>query len=142
MTSLTRHQRNVLLVFLCAFFLISILYSFYFRIEPAVDARAYDNIARNIVQGNGYRESLDVPISNDNSIIRVGPGYEFFLAIIYFIFGHYYEVVWIMQALLLTLTAFLVFLLGKEIFRDQWTFGVGLVSAGLIGFSPDLITMQ
>ena len=117
-------------------------YSFYFRIPPAVDARAYDTIAQNMVAGNGYRESLDVPISNDNSIIRVGPGYEFFLAILYFLFGHHYEVVWVIHALLLTTSAFLIFLTTKEIFRERWHFAIGLVAATLVGFSPDLITMQ
>lgn len=142
MTELTARQKNILFILLGTSFLVSILYSFYFRITPAVDARAYDNIAQNIVSGYGYRESPGVPISNDNSIIRVGPGYEFFLAFLYRIFGFHYEAVWIVQALLLTLTAFLTFLLGKEIFHEQWTFGAGLVATCLIGFSPDLITMQ
>lgn len=142
MITLSRHQRNIFFVFFLAIFITSIVYSFYFRIQPAVDARAYDNIARNIVQNNGYRESLDVPISNDNSIIRVGPGYEFFLAFLYWVFGYHYEAVWIVQALLLTMTSLLIFLLSKDIFHDKWTFVLGLVSASLIGFSPDLVTMQ
>lgn len=142
MINLTRQQRNTLFVILAIIFVASIAYSFCFRITPAVDARAYDNIARNIVQGNGYREALDVPISNDNSIIRVGPGYEFFLSFLYLVFGYHYEVVWIIQSLLLTLTAFLIFLLSREVFNKQWTFKEGLVAASLIGFSPDLITMQ
>lgn len=119
-----------------------LVYSFYFKIPPAVDARAYDSIAQNIVAGNGYRGSLDEPLDQDNSIMRVGPGYEFFLALIYFLFGHHYEAVWIIQALLLTLSALLVFLVSRKVFKDSWSFSIGIMAAILIGFSPDLITMQ
>ncbi|KKS14599.1 MAG: Glycosyl transferase, group 1 family protein [Parcubacteria group bacterium GW2011_GWB1_41_6] len=43
-------------------FIIPLAYSFYFRIHPSVDARAYDNIAYNLASGRGYRESLDIPL--------------------------------------------------------------------------------
>lgn len=140
MNSATRRQKEILIFFLTGIFVISLLYSFYFRIPPAVDAHAYDTIAWNVVQGHGYRESLDFPLNNNNAVIRVGPGYEFFLAALYFLFGHHYEVIWVVQALLLTLTAFLVFLIAQEVFGVN--FGVGITAAALIGFSPDLITMQ
>ncbi len=139
---LSAKQKNIFAVFLLAVFSISLAYSFYFRIQPAADARAYDNIAWNIVQGNGYLEIAGTPLDKDNSIIRVGPGYEFFLAVIYYIFGHSYEAVWVLQALLMVLSALLVFLTAKEIFRTDWNFLIGMTSAALIGFSPDLITMQ
>ena len=35
-------------------------HSFYFKIKPAVDARAYDRIAMNIIGGNGYVEDATV----------------------------------------------------------------------------------
>src|SRR3989338_5569494 len=94
-------QNLILAIVLAGAFLVSLLYSFYFRIAPAADARAYDNIAWNIVLGNGYRETLDTSLQNDNAIIRVGPGYEMFLAAIYSVFGRNYEAVWIIQALLM-----------------------------------------
>ncbi|MBI3046093.1 MAG: glycosyltransferase family 39 protein [Candidatus Harrisonbacteria bacterium] len=139
---LNRKQEIWLLIFLVAIFFISLSYSFYFQISPAVDAGAYDNIAWNIVLGNGYRETLDTTIQQDNSIIRIGPGYEIFLALIYYIFGHNYEAVWIIQALLSALSALLIFLITKEIFQTRWNYFIGLTAAVLIGFSPDLITMQ
>ena len=142
MEAIDKKQNLILWSVLFGVFLVSIFYSFYFRIPPAVDARAYDNIAWNLVQGNGYRETLDTPIEKDNSIIRVGPGYEIFLAGIYYIFGHHYEAVWIIQALLMALSALLIFLTTKEIFGARWNFLIGLTAAVLIGFSPDLITMQ
>lgn len=142
MLVMNKRQNLILALVLFGTFLISIFYSFYFRIPPAVDARAYDNIAWNIVLGNGYRESLESPIEQDNSIIRVGPGYEIFLAAIYYIFGHNYEAVWIIQALLNVLTAGLAFLITKEIFQARWNYLIGITAAALIGFSPDLVTMQ
>src|SRR3989338_1222342 len=104
---LNRNQKIWLIIFLAATIFISLSYSFYFQISPAVDAGAYDNIARNLVQGNGYLEALGVPPEKDNSIIRVGPGYEIFLAAIYYIFGHHYEAVWIIQGLISALSALL-----------------------------------
>ncbi|MDD5430718.1 MAG: glycosyltransferase family 39 protein [Candidatus Pacebacteria bacterium] len=135
-------HKKILIIFLAIVFAVNIAYSFYFKIPPAVDARAYENIAWNIVQGNGYRESLDVPLNNDNAIIRVGPGYEFFIAGIYSVFGRHYEVVWVIQALLVVLSALMIFLITREIFKTQWSFGAGIAAAALIGLSPDIITLQ
>ncbi len=135
-------QYKILLILLVLVFGVNIIYSFYFKITPAIDARAYDNIAWNIAQGNGYRESADMPFIEDNSIVRVGPGYEFFLAAIYYVFGHNYAAVWVIQALLLALSAFLIFFVSKEVFGKDWNFLIGIIAAVLVGFSPDLITLQ
>ena len=139
----TKNKNLYLAVFLFFVFFFSLTYSLYFRIKPSVDARAYDLIAQNIASGNGYRESLNVPTLEDNSILRVGPGFEIFLAMIFFIFGHYYIAVWIIQAVLHALTAFLVFIIARKIFfghkeRDI----IGFISALFIGLSPDLITIS
>ena len=123
-------------------FVVSLSYSFYFHIPPAVDARAYDAIAWNIAQGLGYRESVSIPLENDIGIVRVGPGYEWFLASIYYLFGHTYQLIWILQSLFLALSAYLLFLLSREIFSDSWSPVIGLTAAALIGFSPDLITIS
>ncbi|MBI2627843.1 MAG: glycosyltransferase family 39 protein [Candidatus Niyogibacteria bacterium] len=125
-----------------AAFILSLAYSFYFKINPAVDAAAYDKIAWNLVQGNGYKESADLPFDKDIAILRVGPGYEFFLALIYYVFGHYLWVVWIIHALLSAAAAYLVFLLSKEIFKESRNFFIGVAAASFMAFSPDLITMS
>lgn len=142
MTYLTKKQNCVLLITLIIIFVISLAYSFYFRIPPLVDARAYDTIAWHLATGQGYREALDVPLWDDNAIIRVGPGYEFFLAGVYFLFGHFIQIIWVLQAFLLALSSFLVFLISRAVFKDQWNYTIGLVSALFIGLSPDLITIQ
>lgn len=125
-------EKKLLIIIVAASFLISLTYSFYFRIEPIVDARAYDNIALELLETGEY------PVG---AINRPGPGYIYFLAGIYKIFGHSYPVVWFIQSALLAASAFLVFLAAKEIFRDHWHPAVGLVAAALIGLSPDLITV-
>ncbi len=129
-------------IFLAAI-LLSLSYSFYFRIQPSVDARAYDSIAWNLASGNGYRESSDVPILEDNSILRVGPGFEAFLAAIFFVFGHNYAAVWVAHAILHAATAALVYLSAVMIFQSSDNKEkIGLLSASIIAFSPDLITMS
>ena len=101
---------KTLIIILAGSFLLSVGYAFHFRIEPAVDARAYDTIAQNIVSGNGYREDMQTDLAHDFAIARVGPLYEYFLAGIYEIFGHNYGPVWILQALLHALSAWLIYL--------------------------------
>lgn len=132
-----------LVIFFGIIFAFSLAYSLYFNVQPSVDARAYDRIGWNLAQGLGYRESLDVPIVQDNAILRVGPGYEFFLAGIYAIFGHRYVAVWVLHALLLTASALLAYLLVRRLFAPLPSVNtIALIVAGLVGFSPDLITIN
>lgn len=134
-------ERKIIIAIVALSFFLALAYSLYFQIKPMVDAQGYDNIAWNLVRGNGYKESAELSYSDDIAIMRVGPGYEFFIAAIYFIFGRHYLAVWIINALLSALTALLVYLLSKEIFKEVGG-TVGLIAAGFIGFSPDLITMN
>jgi 4-amino-4-deoxy-L-arabinose transferase-like glycosyltransferase len=137
-------KSNKALVFILFFtFIFSLFYSFYFRITPAVDARGYDNIALNIVRGNGYKEDISANILRDNAINRIGPLYEFFLAGIYYVFGHNYEVVWIFQSLLRVVTVWLIFLICTLIFeKNENKKKIGLIASGIVGFYPDLIEIS
>lgn len=132
----------ILVGIILASFTLSLTYSFYFKIKPAVDAAAYDNIAWNLVGGKGYKENAELPYEKDIAILRVGPGYQFFLAGIYLIFGRNYEAVWIINALLHALTAFFAYLLSREVFGINRPWWIGWISAAFIGLSPDLITMS
>jgi len=124
-------------------FLLSIFYSFYYQIRPAVDARAYDTIATNIISGNGYRENPSLDLTHDLAITRVGPLYEYFLAGIYEIFGHHYGVVWVIQALLHALTAWLVYLITLLVFAsDEQKKKISLWASAIIGFYPDLVEIS
>jgi 4-amino-4-deoxy-L-arabinose transferase-like glycosyltransferase len=137
--------RKPIVWILLSTFVFSLSYSFYFQIRPTVDAKAYDRIAVNLVEGNGYRESNEVPLIDDNAIVRVGPGFPFFLAGIYKLFGHNIFVVWIIHSILITLSAFLIYLTSLKLFQnfdERRKELIALISAGFIGFSPDLITIN
>lgn len=136
------NKKWIMPVALMLIFLASIFYSFYYRIEPAVDARAYDSIALNILAGNGFKEQgTDIPILFDRAIQRAGPAYEYLLAGVYAVFGHHYAAVWIFQALLHTLTAWLIFKICQKIFPESGS-GVGLIAMLIFGLHPDLVEIS
>lgn len=132
--------KNKILMIVVLSFVASLAYSFWYRISPVVDAQAYDRIAVNFIAGNGFREDTTQSFDHDSAMLRAGPGYEFFLAIIYRYTGHHYEVVWIMQALLHALTAWLIYKSALFLWPDKKI--IGLIAAGAIGFHPDLIEIS
>ncbi len=134
-------EHRVIILIVAGSFLLSLMYAFAFRIHPVVDARAYDQIAVNLTRGFGFREDAAQSYQFDTAILRAGPGYEFFLAGIYRMFGHSLEAVWIIQALLHALSALLLFLIARRVVKAQGE-TVGLVAAFLFGFWPDLIEIS
>jgi len=136
-------SNRILILILAGSFLLSLAYSFYFKITPAVDAKAYDKIAQNIVSGLGYKEDLKADLAHDYAIARVGPLYEYFLAGIYKIFGHNYGAVWFFQALFHALSAYLLYLAALLIFSaNEKRKIIALWAAAIIGFYPDLIEIS
>ncbi len=121
-------------------FFISLAVSFSLRIPVFADSRAYDSIATNLVLRHEYREVNDGPLNLDRAISRIGPGYEFFLAGVYFLFGRHLEAVWILQALFHALTVLLVFLIARLVFNSTlWRSAISIAAASFVAFSPDLI---
>lgn len=121
-------------------FFISLVVSFSLRIPVFADSRAYDAIAMNLVVRHEYREISGGPLDRDRAITRIGPGYEFFLAGVYFLFGHHAEAVWVLQALFHALSALFVFLIARLVFGDSlWHPAISIVAASFVAFSPDLI---
>lgn len=158
--SFLKINKALMIIFLLSL-LLPIGYSFIYRIEPAVDAKAYDKMAVNLISGFGFREESDKSFEFDTAIVRAGPAYEYFLAGVYKIFGHHIEIVWILQALLHAITALLIFLIcrslsGRPALRRSFgkgeqagAFGgkekgvkIGLIAAILFGFHPDLIEIS
>ena len=137
-------DRFLAVILLFSFFLTA-GYALYHRIRPVVDARAYDQIAINLLEGRGFCEffcgSLTSTKEYDPSIVRAGPAYEFFLAGIYFFFGQSFEAVWLIQALLHILTAYLIYLICRKIFAEKGEL-VGLIAAALFAFHPDLVEIS
>lgn len=121
--------------------LASLFYSFYFRIQPAVDARTYDEVAMNIIRGNGFRLDMDLPIEKDEVITYQGPAFQYFLAGIYKVFGHHYEAVWFTNALLRFFSVLLIYLICRRIFGNEDR-KIGWIAAGIFGFYPDLVEMS
>ena len=130
-------KHKLIAIVLLAGFAATISYAFYFQVKLAVDSRAYDSIAWSLVQGTGYTETTS-PIP-DSAIGRLGPGYEFFLAGIYWIFGHHIWIVWIIQSFLHTASAFLVYRLIKRFYTDWNAEKFAALGAGLYIFSIDLL---
>lgn len=123
-----------------AAFFISLIVSFSLRISTLADSRAYDSIATNLVLRHEYREVGDGPLNHDRGISRIGPGYEFFLAGVYFLFGRHHEAVWMMQALFHALTAFFIFLIARMMFEESlWHPAISVLAASFVAFSPDLL---
>lgn len=134
---------KILTLILLGAFLASLFYSFHFQIRPAVDARAYDVIAKNIASGQGYREDLGKDLAHDYAIARIGPLYQYFLAGIYKIFGHDWRPVWVFQALLHSASAWLIYLTALLIFcGSDSRRKIALWAAAIIGFYPDLIEIS
>ena len=56
-------------------------------------------------------------------------------------FGHHYEIVWILQALLHTVSAYLIFLSSEKFLKKKGDV-IGLIAAALFGLHPDLIEIS
>ncbi|MCX5835241.1 MAG: glycosyltransferase family 39 protein [Deltaproteobacteria bacterium] len=82
-------------------------------VDPVADAREYDELALSILAGNGFARPDGEPTA-----FRP-PLYPAFLALIYFVFGHHYMPVQLIQAVLLALTCALAFLIGREIYSER-----------------------
>src|SRR3989344_4465081 len=137
--------RNIIALVLLGIFIVSIAFSFYYRISPTSDAKAYTRIARNLAAGQGYIANLENAddIARDDAIVRVGPGYEFFLAGIYwFMGGENWSVIWAVQAILRVLTAFFIFKLSLLLLGDEREGrSVGILAALIFAVFPDFIVV-
>jgi len=106
------------LFFLLIFALILRLY-FAFIYPPfpvGADAQDYDALGWNLAAGNGFVFEKGKP-----ELARA-PGYPFFLAAIYKIFGHSYNHVRAFQVLFSIFTLLLIFLLAKDNFGEETAF--------------------
>lgn len=137
-----------MIILACFVAVVSGAYSFYYHDRPRVDALGYDQIGWNLARGYGYVEDSanSAHPENDWGINRVGPGYEFFLAGIYTLFGHHIWPVWILHALVRGGSVLLLFLLTRLLFPaslgEPTMSKIAFLAAVLFGFSPDLIVVN
>lgn len=135
MVQIKKHKLIVIILLLG--FTATVSYAFYFHIKPSVDAKAYDSIALSLVQGTGYTETTN-PLP-DSAIGRLGPGYEFFLAAIYWVFGHKIWLIWIIQSILHTASAFIVYCLIRRLNFSGNAEKYAALGAGFYIFFIDLL---
>lgn len=88
-----------------------------------LDAVEYDQLGWSVAQGRGY---LDV--HGDPNSTRF-PGYPFFLALIYYIFGHHHRAALLVQALLGSLIPLLVYFTARQLFEEKTSRITGIVAA-------------
>lgn len=126
---------NMLLAIFLLAFMLRLGYALVERVPVQVDARIYNKIAVNLMQGQGFAESPGLPRNQDGSIRVVGPLYPVFLGALYWLLGPHVWIVWIVQALLGAATCLVLAHLGKGAFG--WT--VGVVTAVLAALAFDLV---
>lgn len=97
------------------------------------DAIGYNQLAINLIRGNGFSMQDSPPYEPDN--FRT-PGYPLFVALMYLLSGCSPASVLIAQAVLSTATCLLTYKLGQTLMNDQ----VGLWAAGLMAVSAISIT--
>lgn len=129
-------EKRYLFIILFSALIFSLAYSFYFKIYPSVDARAYHNIASNIIYGYGYIENPNLTPETDLAISRMGPGYELFLAFIYKLFGIHFQIIWVINAFLLVISGYLLFRISFKLFNNELT---AILTAGLYIFFIDVL---
>lgn len=98
----------------------------------SMDGGTYHSIASHLLAGQGYSED------GVNPSLFVAPGYPFFLTAIYRLVGPHPLVVELLQALLGTLTALVVFGFGRDLFGRT----AGFIAFVLVLFLPELVVLN
>lgn len=126
-----RKAKNLILLIILLFgFLLRFSYLCEFRQTPFFNAQLLSDLDQRTWDEIGTKV-LNHPWFVDGNPFYQAPGYAYFLAAVYRIFGvHNYLSVGIIQILLDLLAAFLIFLLGKRLWND-WT---GLIACALYAF--------
>jgi 4-amino-4-deoxy-L-arabinose transferase-like glycosyltransferase len=93
------------------------------------DSYSYDTIGWNLAQGHGYVNAWD------EITMEREPLYPFFLAVIYFLFGHNHFPAQISQITLFLLTVILVYRIARVVFNKE----TALYSMAIVAFFPTLI---
>ena len=102
------------LIFLAAL-LVRVIGIFIYGIDCIGDSVEYDLIAYNLTQGHGYSLSQSAPFELTT---QREPTYPFFLALIYYIFGHNFLIAIIAQCLVGSLTCVLIYKTALGIYDD------------------------
>lgn len=94
----------------------------------------YDQIANNLVQGNGYRIDADMP----QTMVRE-PGYPLFLAVVFKIGGYHIEAVRLANLLLVVGICFAMMRLAKRVTGDEV---IGVIAVLMFLFHPGTLIAE
>ena len=98
------------------------------------DARIFDNMALNITLGHGFSHIID---GSRTPTTHRTPLYSMFLSGIYFIFGHNYIAVKIIQAILGALSCIVIFFIADAIYNNRI---IGIIAALITAFYKPFIS--
>lgn len=131
-------RKKIILIFLAGLFLRLAYVLFVPQIDIARDSEKNTTIAENIVNGYGFSYKIGEPE------VYWAPGYPYFIAIIYKIFGTGNNTaVRIVQSILSSLLILLVYAIGNKIFNSSIGLGAALITSlypGFIGYSGLLLS--
>jgi 4-amino-4-deoxy-L-arabinose transferase-like glycosyltransferase len=97
--------------------------------QPISDFKEFDRLAVSLTDGKGYVNSSGQPTAYRP------PGYIYFMAGIYTIFGHHVIAIRLVNVLLGVLTCWLTYSLAAELFNRR----IGLMAAMIVAMYPSLI---
>lgn len=107
------------------------------RTFACTDGVAYDQIALNILEGHGFSKNPGEPYEKDSTIT---PGYPFFLAFIYALFGHSKIVVVLIQIILGALVMIALYRFVYKRFGEKPAFWASLLF--ILDINSALFTTQ
>lgn len=132
-------ERKILFVIFIISFVIRLIYIYFIPTTLFSDQSGYDLLAVGISEGEGYGPTPllmgGVSSSACTDYSFMPPGYPFFLAIIYRIFGHNILIAKIFQAFIGSFTCIIIYFIGKNIFNKK----IGILSALVAAFYPTFI---
>jgi 4-amino-4-deoxy-L-arabinose transferase-like glycosyltransferase len=114
----------------------SLIYMYFFNSQPITrlggDQSVYNQIAVNILQNNGFSQSIAPPYKPS---IQSTPAYPFFLASIYAMFGaNNFEMVRIIQIILMLCVSVLTFLMALLVFQNKTIAFLSMTLCAFCGF--------
>lgn len=117
-------KKKLLILFLFAFLLRVAYVLFYPQYPVLMDAKSYTTLAINLSEGKGY--------THDGTVIytRRPPGYPFFLASIFSLFGKNLIIARLSQAFISSMIVVFVYLIAKMVFNKKIAYMSALLYAG------------
>lgn len=119
-------KTGLVIAILVLILLIRLIYIFIYHDPVTSDSAQYDALAYNTMTGKGYSLNNSLSVSNVSNYANEAkpsawrpPGYPIFLISIYSIFGHNYNAVHIIQAIIATITGLLIYIIGKKAWNHE-----------------------